>query len=173
MATERDNPNPDNETSDAELLNIGFRYAMALVHHQQDAEDITSEAWLNLNRRYGKVPSRSVLFTSIKNLVIDRHRRGKIIAFESADEAEPPAPSAKAEPGASADVETLLGQLRSNEREALFLHYIEGHTAEEIGKITEQPRNTVLSLMRRGLQKLRDSVSPGRASGPPSETSPA
>ncbi len=155
------------------LLNIGFRYAMALIHHQQDAEDITSEAWLNLNRRYGKILSRSVLFTSIKNLVIDRYRRGKIIAFESAEEVESPASVAKAEPGASADVDTLLGQLHANEREAMFLHYIEGHTAEEIGHITAQPRNTVLSLMRRGLQKLRDSVSPATASGPPSKPSPA
>ncbi len=59
------------ENSDADLLNIGFRYAMALMHHREDAEDITQEAWLNLNRRYGKTPSKAALFTSIKNLVID------------------------------------------------------------------------------------------------------
>lgn len=160
------------ENSDADLLNIGFRYAMALMHHLEDAEDITQEAWLNLNRRYGKIPSKAALFTSIKNLVIDRFRRGKIVSFESGEEMDPtPAPET-AEPGASADVETLLGQLRGNEREALLLHYIEGRTAEEIGNITDQPRNTVLSLMRRGLQKLRESVSPDPAPDvvPPSTT---
>lgn len=149
---------------------MGFRYAMALTHHREDAEDIIQQAWLNLNRRYGRVPSKSVLFTAIKNLVIDRARRGKIIDFESADEVDPPAEVEKAAPGAAADVETLLGELRGNEREALFLHYIEGHTAEEIGRLTEQPRNTVLSLMRRGLQKLRQSVSPDPEPPPPQAT---
>ncbi len=158
------------EIDDVEFLNMGFRYAMALTHHREDAEDITQEAWLNLHRRYGSVPSKAVLFTSIKNLVIDRARRGKIVAFESADEIDPPAAPETAAPGAAADVDTLLGELRGNEREALFLHYIEGHTAEEIGKITEQPRNTVLSLMRRGLQKLRQSVSPEPDSSPPTST---
>ena len=114
-----------------------------------------------------KIPSRAAFFTSIKNLVIDRFRRGKILSFESGDEIEPtPAPE-KAQPGTHADVETLLGQFRGNEREALFLHSIEGRTAEEIGNITAQPRNTVLSLMRRGLQKLRQSVSPDTDVVPP------
>ena len=140
---------------------------MALIHHREDAEDVTQEAWLNLNRRYGKIPSKAALFTSIKNLAIDRFRRGKIISFESGDEIDPTPEPEKAQPGTHADVETLLGQLRGNEREALFLHYIEGRTAEEIGNITAQPRNTVLSLMRRGLQKLRQSVSPDTDVVPP------
>jgi RNA polymerase sigma-70 factor, ECF subfamily len=167
LASSSPTPSSAQEISDTDLLNIGFRYAMALIHHREDAEDVTQEAWLNLNRRYGKIPSKAAFFTSIKNLVIDRFRRGKILSFESGDEIEPtPAPE-KAQPGTHADVETLLGQLRGNEREALFLHSIEGRTAEEIGNITAQPRNTVLSLMRRGLQKLRQSVSPDTDVVPP------
>lgn len=148
------------DDSELDLLNRGFRYAYALTHHREDAEDIAQEAWLNLSKRYGKIPSRSMLFTSIKNLFIDRYRRSKIVAFESAEPDESLADSTKMEPGTSADVETLLGTLRENEREAVFLHYIEGHTAAEIGQLTTQPRNTVLSLLRRGLQKLRCSISP-------------
>ena len=151
---------------DAELLDCGFRYAMALVHHREDAEDLIQEAWLNLNRRYGKVASKSVLFTAIKNLVIDRYRRGKIVSFESGEAIEAAPDEADARPGDSTDVETLLGTLREGEREALFLHYIEGRTAEEIGQMTSQPRNTVLSLMRRGLQKLRTLVEPRPDAGP-------
>ena len=79
----------DQEISDTDLLNIDFRYAMALIHHREDAEDVTQEAWLNLNRRYGKIPLKAALFTGIKNLVIDRFRRRKIISFESGDEIEP------------------------------------------------------------------------------------
>jgi RNA polymerase sigma-70 factor (ECF subfamily) len=146
-----------------DLLNSGFRYAMALTHHREDAEDLVQEAWLNLCRRYGRVESRAVLFTAIRHLVIDRFRRAKVVAFEPADNADDlPAPKS-AGPGAAVDIETLLSGLRGAEREALYLHYLEGHTAEEIGQLTAQPRNTVLSLMRRGLQKLRQVVSPPAA----------
>ncbi|WP_221031239.1 RNA polymerase sigma factor [Actomonas aquatica] len=162
-------PAPSSSTtttdSDADLLNAGFRYALALLHHREDAEDVAQEAWLNLHRRYGRVPSRATLFTAVKHIVIDRYRRAKVVSFETGEELDEPDPAASDAPGAEADVETLLGHLRQNEREALFLHYIEGRTAEEIGRMTEQPRNTVLSLMRRGLQKLRCIVSPD-ASGP-------
>lgn len=156
---------------DAELLDCGFRYAMALVHHREDAEDLAQEAWLNLNRRYGKVASKAVLFTTIKNLVIDRYRRGKVVSFETGEELDETPQEAAAAPGDAADVESLLGSLRQSEREALFLHYIEGRTAEEIGRMTEQPRNTVLSLMRRGLQKLRTLVEPNPGSDPNPSTS--
>lgn len=159
-------PNSEPPLDDAELLDCGFRYAMALVHHREDAEDLAQEAWLNLNRRYGKVASKSVLFTAIKNLVIDRYRRSKVVSFETGEALdEEPGEEATA-PGDAADVESLLGTLREGEREALFLHYFEGRTAEEIGRMTEQPRNTVLSLMRRGLQKLRTMVEPNPDSKP-------
>jgi len=155
----------------AELLDCGFRYAMALVHHREDAEDLAQEAWLNLNRRYGKVSSKSVLFTAIKNLVIDRYRRGKIVSFETGEALEETAGEPGARPGDVTDVKELLGSLRQGEREALFLHYIEGRTAEEIGQMTAQPRSTVLSLMRRGLQKLRTLVEPKPDPDPSSSAS--
>lgn len=151
-------PPTDVSLDEVELLNMAFRYAMALVHHRQDAEDLAQEAWLNLNRRYGKIPSRAVLFTTVKNLVVDRYRRAKIVSFESGEELDDTSTPERGEPGDATDIETLLGTLRENEREALFLHYIEGRTAEEIGQLTAQPRNTVLSLMRRGMQKLRSVV---------------
>jgi DNA-directed RNA polymerase specialized sigma24 family protein len=66
--------------------------------------------------------------------------------------------------GTSTDVETLLGTLRQNEREAVFLPNIEGRTAAEISQLTAQPRDTVVSLLRRGFQKLRCSISPNLAS---------
>ena len=45
--------------------------------------------------------------------------------------------------------------LHPAERETLFLHYHQGHTAEEIGQLTGQPRNTVLSIIHRAIRKLR------------------
>jgi RNA polymerase sigma factor (sigma-70 family) len=59
------------------------------------------------------------------------------------------------EVGIKGDLDALLATLRAGEREVLFLHYYQGHTAEEISGLLNQPRNTVLSLMHRAIAKLR------------------
>ena len=146
--------------TDAERLQKGYRYALALTHHAADAEDLVHEAWLNLSRRYGRVESNAVLVTAVRNLFIDQCRRRKIVQFESLDQPEPPELPALAdnEPGVEGDLAALLAILRPVEREALFLHYYEGRTAEEIGQLTGQPRGTVLSLLHRAVAKLRAAV---------------
>jgi len=140
-------------------MQCGYRYALSLTHQVHDAEDLLQEAWLNLCQRYGSASSRATLYTAIRNLFIDRCRRQRVIAFDSIDAmsdlvaALPELPK-----GTAGDVETLLGQLRPGEREAVYLHYIEGRTAEEIGTLTRQPRGTVLSLLHRALKKLQSAV---------------
>lgn len=152
-----DAPNDSSIPSDAERLQRGYRYALALTHHSADAEDLVQEAWLNLSRRYGRVESNALLFTAVRNLFVDQCRRKKIVQFDSlgeGDGADVPAIS-ETEPGVQGDLEALLAILRPVEREALFLHYYEGRTAEEIGQLTGQPRGTVLSLLHRSIAKLR------------------
>jgi len=159
-----DNNNP---ITDQERLQAGFRYALALTHHRQDAEDLVQEAWLNLCRRYGGVTTNAVLATAVRNLFIDQCRRRKVVQFESLDQPDPaPLPAAPSEEaGLQGDVEALLGTLRPVEREVLFLHYYEGRTAEEIGELTKHPRGTILSLLHRALAKLRETTAaqPGPA----------
>ena len=154
------------EPTDAELLQAGYRYALALTHHPEDAEDLAQEGWLNLSRRYGRVESRAILFTTVRNLFIDQCRRRKVVHFESLDQEEPPElPSiAPEEPGVKGDLDRLLAILRPNEREMLFLHYHQGHTAEEIARMTSQPRGTVLSLIHRAIAKLREAAASAAAS---------
>lgn len=144
-------------TDDAGLLQAGFRYALSLSHDHHDAEDLVQEAWLRLCRGYGGVANRALLFTAVRNVFTDRLRRSKVVAFEPLDDTRAAADfdESAAVPGVNGDLDVLLGGLRAAEREALFLHHVEGHTAQEIGELTGQSRNTVLSLMHRGLAKLR------------------
>lgn len=146
--------------TDAERLQSGYRYALALTHHAADAEDLVQEAWLNLCRRYGGVESNALLFTAVRNLFVDQCRRKKIVQFDSLDQPEPPElpVAADEEPGLKGDLEALLAVLRPVERETLFLHYYQGHTAEEIAQLTGQPRGTVLSLLHRAIAKLREAA---------------
>lgn len=139
-----------------DLLQQGYRYALALSHHPHDAEDLVQEAWLGLSRRYGSTPSRGALCTAVRNLFIDRYRRSKLITFENLDEgAAEKLSAARPTEGVRDDLEQLLRHLRPVEREAIFLHHIEGRTADEIGALTQCSRNTVLSLLHRGMKKLQ------------------
>ncbi len=150
-------------TTDAERLQKGYRYALALTHHPEDAEDLVHEAWLNLCRRYGQVESNAVLFTAVRNRFVDQCRRKKVVQFESLDEPEAPEIPEIVDnpPGVEGDLSALLATLRPAEREVLFLHYYEGRTAEEIGQMTQRPRGTVLSLLHRAIHKLRSAVAKG------------
>ena len=160
-----DLPQDPSPLSAAELLQSVFRYALALSHHPEDAEDLAHQAWMNLRDSNGGVESRAALIVTVRNLFIDQCRRRKIVHFESLDDLEPcDTPTEDAlEPGLKGDLDTLLAVLRPAERETLFLHYHQGYTAEEIGQLTGRPRNTVLSIIHRAIRKLRAAATSNHA----------
>ncbi len=143
--------------SAAELLQSAFRYALALSHHPEDAEDLVHQAWVNLRESYGAVESRAVLLVAVRNLFIDQCRRRKVVHFESLEDLQAGQTPMEdgAEPCLKGDLDTLLAALRPAERETLFLHYHQGYAAEEISQLTGQPRSTVLSIVHRAIRKLR------------------
>ena len=144
-----------------ELLDAGYRYAFSLTHDRADAEDLVQDASLALLATGGSW-ERSYFFATVRNRFIDRYRRNKKVLFLALQ----PEDGAAAEPGDSSweapDVlqsgllERALVRLRAEEREAIFLAVVEGYTAEEIGKMTDRPRGTILSLLHRSKQKLRE-----------------
>ncbi len=141
------------ESDQRELLQAAFRYAFSLTHHQYDAEDLVQSAWLKLLSMKAKIPAKNLLFVTIRHLFFDDLRRRRIVSFCALDEAEASA-CQTAKLALSDDVAALLSELRPEEREALFLHEVEGYTASEIGRVTGQPRGTVLSLMHRARERL-------------------
>ena len=141
--------------SERELLDTGFRYALALTHSATDAEDLVQEAWLKLYERHGSRFDSPALFTTIRRLFIDQYRRNKLILFEPFDE-ERDVPDADLFPGdlEAIDLEPALAELRPEEREAIFLNSVEGYSARQIATFTQRPRSTVLSLIQRGKEKM-------------------
>ncbi len=138
-----------------DLLQAGFRYALSLVHNETDAEDLVQEGWLRLYEKKGRKINKPLLFTTIRNLVIDRHRRNKLVVLEQLDEEQDfPDPTSLQSNVAMKDLEQALAVLRPEEREAIFLNSVEGYTAREIAVLTHRSRGTVLSLMHRGKQKM-------------------
>lgn len=139
-----------------ELLQAGFRYAYALTHHREDAEDLVQTAWLKLYQRYGEAGRKALFFTTIRNLYIDQYRRRQRIQFTTlnSEQAHLPACNGSAAQETGVTLEQLLAKLRDAEREALFLHVVEGYSTGEIAALTDRPRGSVLSLIHRGRQKL-------------------
>jgi RNA polymerase sigma-70 factor (ECF subfamily) len=144
-----------------DLLQAGFRYALSLRAGYQDAEDLVQEAWYRLYRHDGRVGSKSLLFTAIRNIHIDRYRRDRLVVFEPLDEADEPADDGAQVLDsrlAARDLEAPLAMLRPEEREALFLMVVEGYTAQQVADFTGRSRGTVLTLTHRAKQKLRGAL---------------
>jgi RNA polymerase sigma-70 factor (ECF subfamily) len=137
---------------DSEMLQAGFRYAYSLCHDYHDAEDYVQQAWFRLHRKYGKVETKALLFKTIRNLRMDRLRRDKVVAFEPIEERE--FDSHVEVRASNDDVQAILQQLRTEEREALYLNVVEGYTAQEIADQTGSPRGSILSLIHRAKKKL-------------------
>lgn len=146
-------PNPARAiVNENELVQAGYRYALSIARHHQDAEDLVQQAWLKLQRAYGCVEGTPVLFRTIRNLFYDMKRRSKIVQFEPLEKS--PEPGRTESMGVSVDMELLMSRLRPEEREALFLNVVEGYTATEISAQTGSPRGTILSHIHRARQKL-------------------
>ena len=114
------------------------------------------QAWLKLKRNGSGPIIRGPLFKTIRNLFIDSLRRKKIIEFEALPEETLWAEEHASEPGVSGDLDYLLGQLKAGERELLYLHCVEGYTAQEISDLVGRPRGTILSSINRAKAKLRE-----------------
>lgn len=138
--------------SETELVQAGYRYALSIARHHQDAEDLVQQAWLKLTRAYGGVEGTPVLFRTIRNLFYDIKRRDKIVQFEPLEKS--PEPGRSESNGVSMDMELVLDKLRPEEREAIYLNVVEGFTATEISEQTGAPRGTILSHIHRARQKL-------------------
>lgn len=136
------------------LLQRAFRYAYALCHSRQEAEDMMQEACLRIMEKKGRWEI-GYLLRVIRNLFIDQKRRQKIVRFEQLDgqgvvyQLPPPDPG----------LDRALKQLDPNERELLYLFVVEGYTAKELSKMTNQPRGTILSKVHRTKAKLRKMLS--------------
>lgn len=144
-----------------ELLDAGYRYGLSLTHDVTEAEDLVQDASLALLASGGSW-ERSYFFATIRNRFIDRYRRNKKLMFLALEPDDGTAVDAPDFAWDAPDVletgllKQALGKLRTEEREALFLAVVEGYTAEEIGRMTDRPRGTILSLLHRAKKKLRD-----------------
>ncbi|MFC1749549.1 RNA polymerase sigma factor [Pseudomonadota bacterium] len=141
-----------------ELLHSGYRYALSLTNDKSRAEDILQDAWLAVLKAKGP-RKRPYLYSAVRSRFLNMYKREQLVSVVSLDDA-PEIEDKIADDGLSSSIdyallESALDDLRSIEREALYLMVVEGYTAKEIAEFTQQPRGTVLSLVHRAKQKVR------------------
>ena len=129
-----------------------FRFAVRCAGGRRDvAEDLTSEAFLELHRKSDSVRAEELpswLFTVVRNRATDRWRRD----MREREYVEAYVPPPAASHGAVADV---LGRLKPVHRTCLILRHVHGMTRDEIVAATGLSANQVKSHLQYGLQLLR------------------
>lgn len=139
----------------SEFTDTVYRVAVHNTACTADAEDITQEVFLKL-LSYGR-PIRGEehlkawLIRTAINLCHDTYRKNSRVEIvenpvsgETGDETESVLDAVKALP--------------ENYRNAIYLHYYEGYTAKEIGKILDTKESTVLSWLSRGRAALKEMI---------------
>lgn len=141
-----------------ELMDRGFRYAMALTGDPDQAADVLQDAWVAVLQAGGSI-SAGYVFAAIRSRVCDRARRPRLLQFRDPSALPEPAtvdePETDADDGAVADLGVALARLRDDEREALFLVVVEQWSVEDVATHQQRPRGTVLSALHRARAKLR------------------
>lgn len=149
-------------------LDSVYRYLLAKVGNVQDAEDLTSQTFLealeNLSRYRGSGAFRAWLFRIARNKAVDHFRRRPALATDEAmegvtDSAESPDDLAH-HALAIAQISAKLRILSPDRAEAVSLRLFGQLEAAEIADIMHKPESAVRMLIHRGIHDLQAQLSP-------------
>ena len=141
-----------------------YRYALAVMRNQPDAEDVTQTTFMNALRAFqrGERPEKpqNWLIAIAHNVCRQRFRqsarRPTEVAFDDDVGAQfvdtdDVAPSGE-------DIRRALGHLAFNQRAALVMRELEGRSYAEIGEILELSPSAVETLIFRARRALREQL---------------
>ena len=135
-----------------------YRVALHNTVNSSDAEDVVQEVFIKLlesNKAFSDGEHlKAWLIRVTVNLCRDKLRKSNretlvenAFALKTGEE--------------KPDVIEAVKSLPENYRNTIYLHYYEGYTAKEIGKILDAKENTVLSWLSRGREALRKELDGG------------
>ena len=148
------------------MLRDCFAFAMSLVGRTADAEDLVQETYLKAQRAFADFqPGTNVkawLFTILRRVQIDRHRRTKLRPVARPDEeldsmavAAAPPEEVEIDGLTPRDVREALEEVPEVFRMPVRLRDVDGLSYAEIGRILDVPPGTIMSRLHRGRESLR------------------
>src|SRR5438105_613125 len=158
-------PRPDRGFERIYRRHVGdvYRYALAVMRNQPDAEDVTQTTFLNAYRAFerGERPEKAQnwLIAIAHNVCRQRFRqtarRPTEVSFEDdvADRlvADDDVPTGE-------DIRRALGHLAFNQRAALVMRELEGRSYAEIAEILDLSTGAVETLIFRARRALREQL---------------
>jgi RNA polymerase sigma-70 factor, ECF subfamily len=142
-----------------------YRYALAVLHNQADAEDVTQTTFMNAYRALerGDTPRapHNWLIAIAHNVCRQRFRtaarRVQEVGFDE-DVADQFVRAEDDDAPTSADVRRALGHLAFNQRAALVMRELEGRPYAEIAELLEVSVTAVETLIFRARRALREQL---------------
>ena len=129
-----------------------YRAAVHNCNCTADAEDVVQDVFEKLLSYSGSFESEEHLKAWLLRVTINRCRDLTRAARQKDTELDENIPAPDAFPDGS--VLDAVRALPENYRNAVYLHYYEGYTAAEVGRMLGAPTNTVLSWLRRARTQL-------------------
>jgi RNA polymerase sigma-70 factor (ECF subfamily) len=146
-----------------------YRYVLAVLQNEADAEDATQTAFLSAYRAFerGERPERPLnwLIAIAHNVCRQRFResarRPRVVELQdnvAALVSDEEAPNAE-------DIRRALGFLAFNQRAALVMRELQGHSYHEIGRILGLSTSAVETLLFRARRAMREQLEGGIGCG--------
>ena len=129
-----------------------YRAAVHNCRCTADAEDVVQDVFEKLLHYNGSFESEEHLKAWLLRVAINRCRDLTWAAYQKDTELDENLPAPEQMPDGS--VLDAVRTLPENYRNSVYLHYYEGYTAAEIGRMMKVPTNTVLSWLRRARAQL-------------------
>ncbi len=142
-----------------------YRYVYLRTRDKELSEDILQETFLKAYRSlssfvFGRTDPLAYFFTIARNTLIDhsRKKRPTRISSELAEN-QPDFRTPESEARTQEDVKELkrlLDMLGEEQREAIVLRFISGHSNKEIAILMDRSEAAVRQLQSRGMRALRE-----------------
>jgi RNA polymerase sigma-70 factor, ECF subfamily len=144
-----------------------YRYCLAVLHNQPDAEDVTQITFLSAYRAFqrGERPERphnwliKIAHNACRQRFRDSQRRPQEVALTVEDTIAAPSPDE--EVPTAEEIRRALGFLNFNQRAALVMRELEGRSYAEIGETLELSMSAVETLLFRARRALREQLEGG------------
>lgn len=131
-----------------------FRYALYHTGNRHDAEDVTQEAYLKYleHKEYHKQgKERQILYTIVRNLCIDLHRKTKAVPLESDVESTENITDSVA-------LRLAMSKLSEEDREIIILRLVNNENISVIAQIFGTSRFTMSRRINSIIKQLKSEL---------------
>ena len=139
-------------------MDMVFRVAYSYLKSQADADDVTQTVFLKLLGSKTEFESRDHVKHWLLRVTINACKKAALSPWRRMESIETCAEAFQMPSTEHTELLDAVMRLKPKYRTAIYLHYYEGCSTQEIAKLLGVPQNTVLTHLRRARQALREDL---------------